>query len=260
MSRTCLLSVVAVILLAPSCEQHPLPGFGNPSPTATIAPVAPRPDRDGVSPAGDSNMTDSFLIAVFSTIVAGILSAAGVSIYRYVRMRAALLEDIRTQLANANEVVADLGKLVERFVQPGRIVDQSGHYIITEYELFKALQTELITYFPARVGQITRFYRHLQEMDILLKRLYEELTEFKERHMPLTEKDAAYLQGKFARIVDMKNTLPTAALSSLKQLPVAYGKQVTLDIMREFIHAVQQPAIQTGPPKQLMTGDEAERG
>jgi hypothetical protein len=205
-------------------------------------------------------MTDSFLIAVFSTIVAGILSAAGVSIYRYVRMRAALLDDIRTQLTNANEVVADLEKLVDRFVGPGRTVDQSGHYIITEYELFKALQTELITYFPARVGRITRFYRHLQEMDILLKRFYEELTGFKESQKRLTEKDAAYLQGKFGRIVDMKNTLPTAPLSSLKQLPTAYGKQVTLDIMREFIHAIQQPAIETGPPKQLTAGDEAERG
>lgn len=266
MSRTCLLPVLALVLLAPSCERHhPDELEGYPSRTQTIAPITPSPapirkPKNDVTPAPDPNMTDSFLIAVFSTIVAGILSAAGVSIYRYIMMRAALLNDIRTQLVNANDVVADLQKLVDRFVQANLTVDQSGHYIITEYELFKALQTELIAYFPARVGRITRFYRHLQEMDILIKRLYEELTGFKERHAPLTEEDAAYLKGKFARIADMMKALPSAKLSSLKQLPADYGKQVTLDVMREFIQAIQQRAIATGPPKQLTEGDGSQKG
>jgi hypothetical protein len=257
MSRTSLLPVLALVLLAPSCERHQRGELDwPPSPTPTTASSTPnsspiRKPKSYVSPPPDPNMTDAFLIGVLSTIVAGILSAAGISIYRYVRMRTALLDDIRTELASANEAVDDLEKLINRFVAEGKTVNQSADYIITEYELFKALRTQLLAYFPARLGRITRFYRHLQEMEILIKRLYEELTEFKKGHSPLTKEDAAYLTGKFARIADMRRVLPAAKVYSLGQLPTEYGRQLTPAVMREFIDAIQQPAIARTPPKQL---------
>jgi hypothetical protein len=256
-----LFAIFAIILFTLSCERHhaqpagPSPLSQKPTPRVDEGNEHRVPKRNTpgkVISDPNTNMTDSFLIAFFSTIVAGLLSAAGINIYRYIRMKAALLEDIQTQLGTVKEVVTDLEKLMNRFVHEGKTVDQSGHYIITEYELFKALQSELFAYFPARLGRITRFYRHLQEMDILMKRLYDELTEFKNDHTPLTKEDASYLKGKFARIADMMKVLPGARISSLGQLPSAYGRQVTLDVMREFIEAIQQSAMAIPPPKQLI--------
>jgi hypothetical protein len=251
---------LAMVLFGVSCERHsaqewhgrPFHEYTTPSSKAEMPPHRSKPNTTlATNSKANSTMNDPFLLTVLSAILAWLVSTASINVYRFIRMRAALLEDVRTQVSTTGEAIRDLATLTEQHVCVGKTLDQSGHYIITEYELFNALQTELFAYFPACLSRITKFYRHLQEMDILMKRLYDELTGYKDFRKPLTKEDVDYLNGKFLRIAAMAKALPKPPILSLRQLPIDYGRQLTVDKMREFIGAILQPAIGSSESKRL---------
>lgn len=157
---------------------------------------------------------ESYLPSIITGAVAGVLAGSIVILYqsfrRRKRLKQALVRDIKGLLEDMHEVRVDLLDTIQTDLV-SRSIRKRRFYTRTGYELYHAVQSDLLSYFPNHFERIAEFYNALIEIDSKAEAFYAEVNRLFDDPQ-LMESSCTEVMRFGARIDLMLNELPDPAV------------------------------------------------
>ncbi len=167
---------------------------------------------------------------IISGIIVGLLvglitKAIGYFLTRE-KVKAGLLTDIEVHIEDIKETNEYLNEWLPT-LREGEVINYSARYKSDDYILFKSFISNLPKYFSRIIfTNILRFYKAIEEYDVLLEGFFSDVTTWKKEKRKLSADDLSYLSKKMERIIALGNILTMNEIKSFLNLPDKYEGKI----------------------------------
>ena len=142
------------------------------------------------------------------------------------RINAGILADIELLTKSIRESNEYLGDWMNTLVI-GKEILYSARHNADGQEYFRAVLLELPKYFSKDMfSRIFRFYKAIEEYDVLLDGFFADVTTWKHEKRLLTDEDIKYLNRKKDRILALGGILSKLHIGKLQQIPRDYEGKI----------------------------------
>lgn len=179
----------------------------------------------------------SFEERVLSGILAGLIvwlvSKITLYLLKRERIKAGLITDIEFHTKSILESNEYLKEWLPT-LKPDATIKYSARHTSDDYTYFRSILPELPEYFGKNVfTKILRYYKSIEEYEILLGGFFSDISAWKKEKMKLSEDDLSYLARKMDRVISLGQILTEKQIINLDLLPIDYeGKLPPKSIIR----------------------------
>ncbi len=168
-------------------------------------------------------LTDKLLVTILSGLLIWIIKDLTVYFLQRNRIQAALLTEVAFLIEAVTEAKRYLEESFQKTVQTGKEVQYSAAFTAEERNIYKEYSPVLTSYLAERnLVRLIKFYRAVQEFEVLCTGFFSDLTEWKKQKHTLTDDDVRYLDRKKARIVSIANIITARSVHKISDLPEDY--------------------------------------
>lgn len=173
------------------------------------------------------DFSEKLLVGILVSVLAWLVTNAVMFFLKRYRLENAIISDVTYHTLGVMEAKDYFEKLFQLTIKENQPIDYAAHYIRDEYELYKAMQNDLIRYFgKRRLIKIIKYYKAFWELEGLFEGFMFDLTKWKDEKRSLSKQDVEFLQKKKIRIVKLCDILTHKEICKIDDLPDDYRGRI----------------------------------
>lgn len=169
---------------------------------------------------------EKLLSGIFIGLSVWIITKATMYILLRERTKAGLIADIELEIKGIKGTNEYLREWFTTLIV-GEQITYSARHNAGDYSYFHAMLPELPKLFSGEVfTKILRYYKAVEEYDLLLGGFFADITVWKQRRRKLSSDDISYLSRKLERITALGAILAHQKIETLAELPSDYEGKI----------------------------------
>ena len=169
---------------------------------------------------------EKILTGILVSLIVWLVTKGSMYLLSRARTQAGILADLELLTKGIRETNDYLNEWMTTLAV-GQEINYSARHSADGYQYFYAILVELPKYFSKKIfSRIFRFYKAIEEYDVLLGGFFADVTTWKNEKRKLTAEDISYLARKKDRVIALGTILTKTPISDLEQIPVDYEGKI----------------------------------
>jgi len=169
---------------------------------------------------------EKVLSGILVGLVVWLITKAAMYFLKRERIKAGLITDIEFHIKSIRESNEYLKEWLPSLKRDATI-EYSARHTANDYAYFRSVLPVLPEYFEKNVlTRILRFYKSIEEYDVLLGGFFFDVSGWKIEKRKLSEEDLSYLVRKMGRITSLGKILAERPITDLRSLPIDFEGKI----------------------------------